>query len=187
MSGSFRFVRLVQTCDYVFCGTTKCMQQIDAKAADSQKSEWEGLLENEDDKDKIQSTEGRVSVCDIWKYNHYRLVTKTEQQTPDYLQAYGQIYSEFLHCVDDLFDTLYDGQKQYFDKVWTDQKSIGAYGELYESYMDNICEFMDTYANYKKFQAELVINTMKIGNNYLRGWTDMYGKVLSFWNTQRNS
>ena len=151
------------------------MQQIDAKAANSKKSEWESLLENEDG--KVQPSDGRVSVCDIWKYNHYRLVTKIEQQTPDYLQTYGQICSELLHCVDDMFDTFYDGQKNYFDKFLTDQKSIDAYGELYESYMDNIFEFMDAYASYKKLQADLVINTMKIGNNYLRGWTDMYGKI----------
>jgi hypothetical protein len=45
---------------------------------------------------------------------------------------------------------------------------------------------MDMYANYKKFQADMIVEAMKIGNNYLHWWIDVFGKSVSFWNSQFN-
>lgn len=122
------------------------------------------------------------SVCDIWKDSVHKIITKIEYQTPIYLQAYSQTHSEFLHSIDNSFGTCYIWQKRYFDKMGFDQKAINAYEKLCDSYTSNIMEWMDMYANYKKFQADLANEYMKIGNNYLRWWIDMFGKTMSFWN-----
>ncbi len=153
------------------------MQISDTKNA--KKSEWESLADI-DAKTKIQAAE-YSSVCDIWKDSVHRMITKMEYQTPIYLQAYSQTHSECLHSIDNSFGTCYIWQKRYFDKIGFDQKVINAYGKLCDSGTNNVVEWMDMYANYKKIQADLSIEYMKIGNNYLHWWIDMFGKTMSFW------
>lgn len=154
------------------------MQVSDAKSQDL-KSEWESL-DGSPDGDKTRQVE-YSSVCDIWKDSVHKIITKAEYQTPIYLQAYSQMHSEFLHSVDNLFGTCYIWQKRYFDRMGIDQKVVNAYGELCEKSTGSITEWMDAYAAYKKFQADLAIDYMKIGNNYIHWWTDMCGKAMSFW------
>jgi len=157
-----------------------------SNAKTKKKSEWESLADINLDKNKAQTVKKYSSVFDIWKDNTHKLITKTEYQTPIYLQAYNQVHAEFLHSIDNSFGTYYNWQKQYFDKMKIDQKVINACEKLCDSGINNIFELMNAYANYKKFQANLVIDYMKVGNNYLHWWMDMCGKTMSFWNSQLN-
>ncbi|QLH09321.1 hypothetical protein [Candidatus Nitrosotenuis sp. DW1] len=153
------------------------MQVNDAKVKNT---EWE-TLDGISDGSDVQPAK-YFSVCDIWKESVHKIITKTEYQTPIYLQAYSLMHSEFLHSIDNLFGTCYIWQKRYFDRMGIDKKVINAYGELCEKSTDSIMEWMDAYANYKKLQSDVAIDYMKTGNNYLRWWTDMCGKMMSFWN-----
>jgi hypothetical protein len=159
------------------------MQIGNVASEDLKKSEWQSMPEFEE-KQNVESTTEYSSVCDIWKDSVHKLVTKAEFQMPIYLQAYSNVHTEFLHCIDNLFGTCYIWQKQYFDRLGIDQKIINAYGKLCESGMNSTMEMMDIYANYKKMQADMIINSMKIGNNYLHWWIDVFGKAVSFWNFQ---
>jgi hypothetical protein len=162
------------------------MQISDAKADNAEKSEWEGLAEITEGQDKAQTSEEYFSVCDIWKENVHRLITKIEYQAPIYIQAFSQVNTEFLHCVDNLFGTCYIWQKQYFDRLGIDQKVVNAYGKSCEAGVNSTIEFMDLYANYKKFQADTFVEYMKIGNNYLHWWIDIFGRSVSLWNFKPN-
>jgi hypothetical protein len=159
------------------------MQIGNAPTQESVKSEWEGLSEVAENR---QSAKEYSSVCDVWRQSVHRLVTKMEFQTPIYLQAFSQVHTEYLHCIDNLFGTCYIWQKQYFDRLGIDQKLVNTYGRLYESGVDSTIEFLDIYANYKKFQADMIVDAMKIGNNYIHWWIDMFGKAVSFWNSPPN-
>jgi|GEM_PF-1402436 len=159
------------------------MQISDAESIESNKSEWEGIAEN-DDKNQIQPATEYHSVCDIWRDSIHKLITKVEYQTPIYLQAYSQVHTEFLHCVDNLFGTCYIWQKQYFDRLGIDQKIVNSYGRLCESGVNSTIDLLDIYASYKKFQADMAVDAMKIGNNYLHWWIDMFGKTVSFFSPQ---
>jgi len=130
------------------------MQISDAKT--KKKSEWESLANISLDKNKAQTVKKYSSVYDIWKDNTHKLITKMKYQTPIYLQAYNQVHAEFLHSVDNSFGTCYIWQKQYFDKMGIDQKVINAGEKLCDSGTNNIFELMNAYANYKKFQSDLI-------------------------------
>lgn len=150
------------------------MQVSDAKSDAT--SEWESL---------DQAPGGKIhytSVCDVWKDSVHKVITKTEYQTPIYIQAYTQMHSEFLRSIDSLFGTCYIWQKRYFDKIGINESVINAYGELCQRTTENVMEWMDAYASYKKFQANTIVEYMKTGNNYLHWWIDMWGKTMSFWN-----
>jgi hypothetical protein len=141
------------------------------------KKEWEDL-----ECLGVESSQQYLSVCDVWKDSVHKMVTKLEYQTPIYLQAYTQVHTEFLHCIDNLFGTCYLWQKQYFDRLGIDKRVISAYGELYNSWVDQCMQALDAYANYKKLQADMAVNAMKVGNDMLHSWIDMYGRIMSSWN-----
>jgi hypothetical protein len=63
---------------------------------------------------------------------------------------------------------------------------LNAYGKLYDSWVDQAMHSMDAYANYKKMQADMMVNTMKLGNDILHSWIDAYGRTVSFWMNQFN-
>jgi len=141
------------------------------------KSEWANLEDNLGKEPAPQY----LSVCDVWKDSVHKIVTKLEYQTPIYLQAYTQIHTEFLHCVDNLFGTCYLWQKQYFDRLGISPGIVNAYGQLYNSWVEQYMQGLDAYANYKKTQADMVVDAMKVGNDILHSWMDAYGRVVSSW------
>ncbi len=145
------------------------------------KSEWASLGEL----GKAEPVQ-YFSVCDVWKNSVHKIVTKAEYQTPIYLQAYTQVHTEFLHCIDNLFGTCYLWQKQYFDRLGIDKGILDAYGKMYDSWVDQALRGMDAYANYKKLQADMVVDAMKVGNDMLHSWIDAYGRAVSFWLNQFN-
>lgn len=145
------------------------------------KSEWASLGEL----GKAEPAQ-YLSVCDVWKDSVHKIVTKAEYQTPIYLQAYTQVHIEFLHCIDNLFGTCYLWQKQYFDRLGIDKGILDAYGKMYDSWVDQALRGMDAYANYKKLQADMVVDAMKVGNDMLHSWIDAYGRAVSFWLNQSN-
>ncbi|TBR09803.1 MAG: hypothetical protein EPO62_04490 [Candidatus Nitrosotenuis sp.] len=145
----------------------------------AKKSEWESLGDI-DAKGKMPTGE-YSSVCDIWKDSVHKVITKMEYHTPIYLQAYSQMHSEFLHSIDNSFGTCYIWQKRYFDRMGFDQKAINAYEKLCDSATGSAMEWMDVYANYKRFESDLAIQYMKIGNSCLRWWVDMFGKTMASW------
>lgn len=145
----------------------------------AKKTEWDSLDDSVVKTKAKQAKEG--SVCDIWKDSVHKVITKMEYQTPIYLQAYSQMHSEFLHSVDNAFGTCYIWQKRYFDRMGFDQRVVNAYEKLCDSGTNNVLAWMDMYANYKKIQADVSIDYMKIGNNCIRWWADMFGKTMSLW------
>lgn len=125
-----------------------------------------------------------LSICDVWKDSVHKIITKMEYQTPIYLQAYTQVHTEMLHCIDNLFGTCYLWQKQYFDKLGITKEAVDRYGKMYDEFVTNVTKAMDVYANYQKQQADAMVETMENGNKYLHEYIGMYGKAMSYWMSQ---
>jgi len=134
-----------------------------------------------------EKTSQYVSVCDIWRDNVHKIITKVQFQTPLHLQTYVNMHNEFLHGLDTLFGTCYLWQKQYFDKLGFDQDTIDAYARYYDSMTDYAAAAMDSYAQLQKQQADVAISAMKAANNYARQWMDMCAGAVSAWGFQQRS
>ena len=121
----------------------------------------------------------------IWKDSTHKLVSKIEQQTPQYLQAYLKIHTESLHGFERWLGAWSAWQKQYLDVVGVNGDVVTAYGKLCDSWVNGIAESMDVFESYAKIQADVVSDAVKISNNVLQTWTDMYGKMIMFWLPRR--
>lgn len=71
-----------------------------------------------------------LSVCDIMKENTSEIVKKMESKVPSYVQLYSDIYTKYLHIMDNLVSTCYISEKKFFDKIGMDEAALG----IFEAY-----------------------------------------------------
>lgn len=64
------------------------------------------------------------SVCNIFKNNTSKIINKLEMQIPSHFQIYSDMYKEYLHFIDDTFETCIMSEKEFFDKMNIDNNLI---------------------------------------------------------------
>ena len=74
----------------------------------------------------------KISVCELMKENTSKIIQKLESQTPSFFQQYTDLYSAYLHTMDDIYGTCYISEKEFFDKLNLDQGILNAYRKLFK-------------------------------------------------------
>jgi hypothetical protein len=74
----------------------------------------------------IPSTQqaNELSFCDILKTDTSEIIKKLESQAPSIFQNYSNLYTEYLHMFDDLFGTCYISEKEFFDNLNINPKTL---------------------------------------------------------------
>ena len=65
---------------------------------------------------KLEQTkqEENLSVCEIMKDDTSEVFRKMESQIPLLFQNYSNLYTRYLHMLDDVFGTCYIAEKEFF-------------------------------------------------------------------------
>lgn len=128
------------------------------------------------------SSQVDVSVCDIMKGNTSEIIKKIESQIPTYFQMHSDVYTEFLHTMDDLFGTCFIAEKEFFDKLNFDQYTL----KLFDSYWKNITKMyssqIDMSTNFLRAYSQMRISGIKLFDNYMHVMMESYTKMLSQYN-----
>jgi hypothetical protein len=129
------------------------------------------------------SSQVDVSVCDIMKGNTSEIIKKMESQIPTYFQMHSDVYTEFLHTMDDLFGTCFIAEKEFFDKLNFDQYTL----KLFDSYWKNITKMyssqIDMSTNFLRAYSQMRISGIKLFDNYMHVMMESYAKMLSQYNS----
>ncbi|MEK0318691.1 MAG: hypothetical protein QQN43_03870 [Nitrosopumilus sp.] len=129
------------------------------------------------------SSQVDVSVCDIMKGNTSEIIKKMESQIPTYFQIHSDVYTEFLHTMDDLFGTCFIAEKEFFDKLNFDQYTM----KLFDSYWKNITKMyssqIDMSTNFLRAYSQMRISGIKLFDNYMHVMMESYTKMLSQYNS----
>ncbi len=129
------------------------------------------------------SSQVDVSVCDIMKGNTSEIIKKMESQIPTYFQMHSDVYTEFLHTMDDLFGTCFIAEKEFFDKLNFDQYTL----KLFDSYWKNITKMyssqIDMSTNFLRVYSQMRISGIKLFDNYMHVMMESYAKMLSQYNS----
>ena len=127
-------------------------------------------------------TEAKISVCDIMKNNTSKVIKKLEAQIPSSVQQYSDLYTTYLHTVDDIFGTCYIAEKELFDKLNFDQgvlREFQAFSNvLTKTYLNQIemsAKYVETYVQIRK-------SSLKTYDNFMHIMMDSYAKTLSQFN-----
>ncbi|MEO9308701.1 MAG: hypothetical protein ABI337_00210 [Nitrososphaera sp.] len=119
-----------------------------------------------------------ISVCDILKDNTSKIIKKLESQIPFSAQHYSDLYTLFLHSVDDIFGTCYLAEKQFFDKLGFDQNALKSFKMLSDQFTTAFVTQIEMTNNLQKSQLELQKNLLHMYEQYLHSLVDSYWKSV---------
>ena len=126
--------------------------------------------------------ENKISVCDIMKKDTSKIIQKLESQIPSNFQQYSDLYTAYLHTLDDIFGTCYLSEKEFFDKLNIDQGILAAYQKysntLTEAYLDQI----DLFSKIKEQNIQAQKSNLDVYDNFMHSMMDSYAKFLSAFN-----
>ena len=124
----------------------------------------------------------KLSVCDIMKEDTSEVIKKMESQVPVMFQNYSDIYTQYLHSLDDIFGTCYIAEKEFFDKLDIDQSVLRQIKEnskiIKENYFKNIEASTKFFDQYSKMRME----SIKSFDTYMHTMMDSNAKILSQFN-----
>jgi hypothetical protein len=120
-----------------------------------------------------------LSICDILKNNTTKVIKKLESQIPPNIQTSSNLYTQYLHLLDDYFGTCYLWQKQYFDKLGFDKNMLEAIDNYWNVVTDLYCSQIEVITGTQKSSADVQEKMMHLCDQYIHQALDYYGKVFA--------
>lgn len=124
------------------------------------------------------NSEVPISLCDVMKDNTSKIIAKLESQIPPSAQHYSDLYTLFLHSVDDVFGTCYLAEKQFFDKLGFDQNALKSFKAFSDQFTDSFLTQIEMMTNAQKSQFELQKNLLSLYEQYVHSLVDSYWKSV---------
>lgn len=128
---------------------------------------------------KSESKEDSGLFCDMMKNNTSTIVKKIESQIPTYTQLYSDVYTEYLHMIDDLFGTCYIAEKEFFKKFNFDPEMMKNFSKYMNSLTNAYSSQIDLSTNFLRNYSQMRIAMIKSYDSYMHTMMDVYAKTLS--------
>ena len=134
------------------------------------------------DESKPDKQEEKLSICDIMKEDTSEVIKKIESQMPSQFQNYSDVYTEYLHMIDDVFGTCYIAEKEFFDKLNIDQSILRQMKQYSESIKKNYIESIEMSGKFLDDYIKMRISAIKSFDNYAHIMMESYAKMFSQFN-----
>ena len=133
-----------------------------------------------------QQTE-KLSICDIMKEDTSEVIKKMESKMPSMFQSYSDMYTKYLHTLDDVFGICYIAEKEFFDKLNIDKGTLRQIKRNSESLRKNYVENIDVAAKFFDEYVKIRIDAIKSFDNYAHVMMESYAQMLSQFNKSTKS
>jgi hypothetical protein len=127
-----------------------------------------------ENKETVENTE-IDSVSQILKNNTHEIAKKLESQLPLKMQQFSELYTAYLHSMNNTFDSCITCEKELFEKLGVDKGIIKAYGEYTKTCTNTMLQQMDQYAQFRKYTTDTQLSVVKNWDNFM---TSMIGYNL---------
>lgn len=119
------------------------------------------------------------SVSEIMKDDTSEVLQKMEHQIPVIFQNYSNLYTQYLHILDDMFGTFFISEKKLFENMEVEPEIIKQIKENSKSiknmYIQNIENSSKIFEEFSKMN----IKSMKSHDNYVHDMMTSYFNYLS--------
>ncbi len=136
---------------------------------------------------KNTSSESEISICDIMKNRTSEIVKKIECQLPSNVQQYSDLYTAYLHSIDDMFGTCYISQKEFFDKLGISQEALRNFDKYLESISKSYQDWIDLSSKYGQDYVQTRLSMIKSSDQFIHMTMDLYAKMLAKFNEMCDS
>lgn len=126
-----------------------------------------------------------VSVCDIMKNNTSKIIRKMESQIPTYTELYSDLYTKYLHTIDDLYSTCYVSEKEFFDKLGIDKTTLGAFDAYWKFVTDMTLSQIELTTNFAKMYVQFRLSTLDSYDKLIHLMMDSYAKAWTQFNSNK--
>ena len=150
-------------------------------ANDNEKSENQLKTEKQEQSEQPLSEEN-LSICDIMKEDTSEVIQKVESTMPTIFQNYSDLYTRYLHTLDDVFGTCYIAEKEFFDKLNIDQGILRQVKKNSESIKKQYVENIEMSAKLFDQYVKMRISATESFDNYVHIMMESYAKMLSQFN-----
>jgi hypothetical protein len=123
--------------------------------------------------------ENTVSICDVMKNNTSEIIQKIESKFPIYAQLYTDLYTKYLHTIDDLYSACYVSEKEFFDKLGMDKKTVQAFDTYWKSIANMTMSQIDMATNFAKMYVQFRLATISSYDKVAHVMMDSYARA---WN-----
>ncbi len=127
-------------------------------------------------KDKAASSR---SVCGVMKDNTINIIQKLESEMPSIFQGYADLYTRYLHSVQDVFGTCSLAEKQYFDKIDVDQNMLKEYDDYLKSVTTIAESQIDFSTDFVKRYIQFRLSSIDSWDKYAHTCIEMHAKFLA--------
>ncbi|MGB6463301.1 MAG: hypothetical protein WBF38_03640, partial [Nitrosotalea sp.] len=134
-------------------------------------------------KESESSEKDTSSICDVMKNNTTEIIEKIESKFPIYAQLYTDLYTKYLHTINDLYSTCYLSEKEFFDKLGMNKPAIQAFDAYWKSITTMALSQIDMGTNFAKMYVQFRLDTIDSYDKVAHLMMDNYARV---WN-QLNS
>jgi|TARA_B110000483_G_C17998156_1_gene466204 hypothetical protein len=118
------------------------------------------------------------SISQTLKNNTHVFTKKLESQLPLKVQQFSELYTAYLHSVNNTFDSCITCEKELFEKLDVDKGLIKAFGEYTEAHTDMMLQQMDYYAQFRKYSTDTQLSAMKSWDNFMLTMMDYNFKIF---------
>ena len=136
-------------------------------------------MEKEENNSKPDKQEEKLSICDIMKEDTSEVIKKMESKMPSMFQNSSDMYTKYLHTLDDIFGTCYIAEKEFFDKLNIDQGILRQLKGNSKSIKKNYIENIDMTGKFFDEYIKMRISAIKSFDNYTHVMMESYAKILS--------
>lgn len=128
---------------------------------------------------ELEKQQEKISICEIMKDDTSEVIRKMESQVPLLFQNYSNLYTKYLHMLDDMFGICYITEKKFFDRLNLDQRILRQGKENSES-VKNICiQNIEMSSTFFDQYVKMRIETIQSFDNYVHVMMNSYANFLT--------
>jgi hypothetical protein len=132
---------------------------------------------NAENKKTVENTQ-TDSIAQTLKNNTHKFTQKLESQLPLKVQQFSNLYSAYLHSMNNTFDSCITCEKELFEKLGVDKGIIKAFGEYTKAHTDMMLQQMDYYAQFRKYSTDTQLSAVKSWDNFMTAMMDYNFKIF---------
>jgi len=110
------------------------------------------------------------------------IVKKLECQLPLTVQQYSDLYTAYLHSIDDVFGTCYISQKEFFDKLNVSQGDLMVFDRFIESLNKVYQNWIDLGSKFWQIYVQMKLSTISSSDQFIHISMDHYAQILAKFN-----
>ncbi|HXU95053.1 MAG TPA: hypothetical protein VFP45_01320 [Candidatus Nitrosotalea sp.] len=133
-----------------------------------------------DSQEKKLDNASTFSMCDLMRNNTNEVISKVESLAPTYIENFTNLQSEYFHIARDYFRPWYIFERELFNKMRIDQKTIDVFDKYLKVFTKSVVSEIEMVSNFQKTAVNNAMSVMKSYEEYANLTLSSCVKMLEY-------